>query len=155
MANRAGERVGRIGRRLARQSKKSPHHVLHLLLGSVPVAHDRLLHLQRGVLGDRQAGDHRGADRGAPRLAERERRLRVHVHEHFLDRHLEQRVGRDHLFQAVEDRLKPRREIALPRFHATARHVDQPAGARLDHAEARESEARIDAQNPQSITAVV
>jgi hypothetical protein len=70
-------------------SASSADHVLHLLLAGVAVAHDRLLHLQRGVLGDREAGQHRRADRRAARLAERERRLGIDVDEHLLDRDLD------------------------------------------------------------------
>jgi hypothetical protein len=66
------------------QREQALHHRLHLLLGGVAVPDHRLLHLQRGVFRHRQPGEHRGADRGAARLAERERRLRVDVDEHLL-----------------------------------------------------------------------
>ena len=88
VADGAGERIRGIGRGLARQIQEAAHHVLHLLLRRVAVTHDRLLHLERGVLRDRQAGDHRRADRGAARLAERERRCGVDVDEDFFQRDL-------------------------------------------------------------------
>ena len=42
-------------------ARADAHHLLHLLLRGLALADHRLLHLQRGVLGDRQAGEHRGA----------------------------------------------------------------------------------------------
>src|SRR5439155_511954 len=77
-----------VGRRVARQGEQAPHHVLHLLFSGVAVADHRLLDLERGVLRDREAGEHRGADGRAARLPERERRLRIGVDEHYLDRYL-------------------------------------------------------------------
>ena len=53
--DRAGERVGGVRRRRARQREQPAHHLLHLLLRGLAVADDRLLHLQRRVLGDREA----------------------------------------------------------------------------------------------------
>ena len=64
-------------------------------LRGMAVADHRLLHLQRGVFGDRQAGEHRSADRRAARLAEREGRLRIDVDEHLLDRDLDRAVRGD------------------------------------------------------------
>src|SRR5881628_2127014 len=77
MADRASERIGSVGRRVARQGEQAAHHVLHLLFSGVAVADHRLLDLERGVLRDREAGEHRCADGRAARLPERERRLRI------------------------------------------------------------------------------
>src|SRR2546422_6679018 len=66
MADRASERIGGVGRRVARQGEQAPHHVLHLLFSGVAVADHRLLDLERGVLRDREAGEHR--DRKSTRL---------------------------------------------------------------------------------------
>src|SRR5437773_10343616 len=37
MADRASERIGGVGRRVARQGEQAPHHVLHLLFSGVAV----------------------------------------------------------------------------------------------------------------------
>ena len=55
MTDRAGKRVRRIRTRDAGETEEPLHHFLHLILRSLAVAHDGLLHLQRGVFGDRQA----------------------------------------------------------------------------------------------------
>ena len=149
VADRARERVGRVGRGIARQREQAPHHVLHLLLGGVAVADHRLLDLQRGVLGDRQAGEHRGADRGAARLAERERRLRVGVDEHLLDRDLAGRVRGDDLVQTFEDRFQPRGELAGAGL-ARSRSPRREAGiAGFDDAESGDLQPGIDAEDSQ------
>ena len=77
VADRAGEGIGGICGGIAGQSEQALDHVLDLFFFCVAVADHRLLHLERSVLGDRQAGEDGGADGGAARLAERERRLRV------------------------------------------------------------------------------
>ena len=151
VANGAGEGVGGIGRRLAREREQALHHVLDLLLARVTVAHHRLLHLQRGVFGDRKAGEHRGADRGAARLAERERGLRVDVDEDLLDRHLERAVRGDDFVQPFEDGLQALREVARAGLDAAAGDVAQlPAGA-VDDAEAGCLQAGIDSEDSQLI----
>ncbi len=129
--------------------------MLHLLLRRVAVADDRLLYLQRGVLGHRQARDHRGADRRAARLAEEQRRLGIHVHENLLDRDLDRTMLRDHFAQPFEDGFQPRGEITIARFDATAGDVTQAPAVLLDHAEAGGLQARVDAEDLQSSTAVV
>src|SRR5437763_1394002 len=155
MADRASERIGGVGRRVAGQGEQAPHHVLHLPLSGVAVADHRLLDLERGVLRDRQAGEHRCADRRAARLPERERRLRIGVDEHYLDRDLARGVRRDDAVQPLEDRFQPGRQVAGAGFDAAARHVAQPRAARLDHSEAGDPQPGIDAEDSQSITAVV
>src|SRR6266480_4537787 len=155
MADRASERVGSVGRRVARQGEQAPHHVLHLLFSGVAVPDHRLLDLQRGVLRDREAGEHRGTDGGAARLPERERRLRIGVDEHNLYRDLAGGVRRDDAVQPLENRLQPGRQVAGSRLDASACNVAQLRAARLDHAEAGDLQPGIDAEDSQSITAVV
>jgi hypothetical protein len=55
----------------------------------------------------------------------------------------------------LQQHLEPRGEIALAGFDATARDVAQAPGIFVDDAEARDLQARIDAQDLQSTTAVV
>src|SRR5467141_4253347 len=153
MADRAGERIGGVGRRIARKGKQAPHHVLHLLFFGVAVTDHRLLDLQRGVLRNRKPGEHRSADSGAARLPERKRRLRIGVDEHYLDRDLAGSVRRDDAVQPLEDRLQPGRQVAGSRLDASARNVAQLRAARLDHSEAGDPQPGIDAEDSQSITA--
>src|SRR5687767_11178202 len=161
MADGACEGVGRIRGRIARQREQALDHVLHLLLGGVAVADDRLLDLERGVLRYRQAGEHRGADGGAARLTERERRLRVRVDEYLLDRDLARPVSSDDFLQPLEDRLQARGEVAGTGLDAAARHVKEPGIAEIDDTESRRLQPGIDAENSQlstigqSTTAVV
>jgi hypothetical protein len=79
------------------------------------VAHDRLLDLQRRVLDHRQLGQHGRRDRGAARLAEQQRRLRVDVDEHFLDRDLGRPMPRDDFGQVHEDHPQASGEARLRR----------------------------------------
>ena len=104
---------------------------------------------------DRQAGEHRRADRRAARLAEREGGLRIDVDEHLLDRDLERAVRGDDLVQPFEDRLQALREIALAGLDAAARYVVKLAPGALDHAEAGDLQARIDPEDSQSTTGSV
>src|SRR5690348_9709653 len=50
MADGAGESVGRIGGRMRGETQQPLHHLLHLFLARVSLAHHRLLDLERGVL---------------------------------------------------------------------------------------------------------
>jgi hypothetical protein len=59
------------------------------------------------------------------------------------------------ILQAFQDRLQPRGEIALAGADAAARQVPQPPAILLDHPESRDAQSGIDAEDLQSITAVV
>jgi hypothetical protein len=155
MADGAGERIGGIGGGVAGQREQALHHVLDLLLGGVAIADHRLLHLQGGVLGHRQPGEHRGANRRAARLAERQGRLGIRVHEDLLHRHLHRSVRGDHFLQAFEDRLQACGKVAGAGLDAAARDIDEALAVVFDDAETRELQARVDAEDSQSTTAVV
>jgi hypothetical protein len=64
-------------------------------------------------------------------------------------------MGGDDLGQALQDRLQARGEVAGAGFHAAARDVAQARAARLDDAESGDLQPGIDAEDDQSITAVV
>jgi hypothetical protein len=64
-------------------------------------------------------------------------------------------VRGDHFFQTFEDRLQARGEVAGARFDAAARDIDQALAVVFDDAETRELQARVDAEDSQSTTAVV
>ena len=155
MADGARERIGGVGRGIARKREQAPHHVLHLLLLRMAAADHGLLHLQRGVFGHRKPGEHRGADGRAARLPQGERGLRIDVDEYLLHRDLERAVRGDDLVQALEDRLQAPREIALAGLDAAARDVVELVPGALDDAETGDLQPRIDPEDSQVITAVV
>jgi hypothetical protein len=64
-------------------------------------------------------------------------------------------VRRDDFLQPFEDALQPLCEFALPGFDAAARDVAELSSGGFDDAEAGDLQSRIDAENSQSITAVV
>ena len=70
MADRAGQRIGRIGAWLAGQCEQTANHAGHLLLGRLAVPDHCLLDLQRRVFGHRQIGQHQRADCRAARLTD-------------------------------------------------------------------------------------
>ena len=155
VADRAGERVGGVGAGVSGQSEQPFHHVLHLFFFCVALADHGLLDLQRSVLRDREARDHRRADRGAARLAQQQRGLRIHIDEDLLDRHLLRAVRCDDFGNSVQKAFESSRQIPRAGFDATAGDVAQAPGILLDDAEARDLQPRIDAQDFQSTTAVV
>src|SRR5271154_2076024 len=126
VTDRAGKRIGGIRGGCAGERKQPPHHFLHLLLGGLAVTHDRLLDLQRRVLGDGQVGEHGGGDCCAPSLAEQQRRLRVYVDEHFLDRDLGWAVLDDHTADIAQNNLQPLGQVAVSIAYAATGNVMQP-----------------------------
>ncbi|ABA48884.1 hypothetical protein BURPS1710b_3404 [Burkholderia pseudomallei 1710b] len=147
VADRHAERVGRIGAGPPGQAQQPGDHLLHLLFRRAAVADHRLLELQRRVLGDGQAARYEPADRGAARLAEEQRRLRIDVDEHFLDRRLIGRMLADQRRDAVVDRAEPRGQIGGGRLDHAARDVRELVAADVDHAEARDAQAGVDAED--------
>ncbi len=155
MADRTGESIGGIRRGVARQREQPPHHVLNLLLARMAVADYRLLYLEGCVLRYRKAGKDGGTDGRAASLPESERGLRVHIYEYLLHGDFDRAVRRDHFLEPLEDRLQARGQSALSGLHAAARNVMELASRGLDHAEPGNLQSRIDAEDSQSITAVV
>ncbi len=150
MGDGQAQRVGGIGARQAGQLQQPAHHLLHLGLGRAAMAHDGLLHLQRGVFGHGQPAGHQGGDAGAARLAEQQGGLGVHVHEDDLDRGHVRLVARGHLGDAVEQDLQAARQVAQGRARGAdgaAGHVAQMVAVHVHHAEAGGLQAGIDAQD--------
>ena len=150
MADRQAERVGGVRAWQAGQGEQAHHHLLHLFLLRLAVADDRPLHLQRGVFGDRElVGDER-RERRSPRLPEQQRRLRIDVDEHDLDRRAGRPVARRDLAHAVEDDLQPPRQVGeRDRGGAdrSARHIAEPPAVAVDDAEAGRAKSGVDAEN--------
>src|SRR5689334_14486992 len=111
------------------------------------VTDDGLLHLQRGVFRNGQVVQNRGADRGATRLAQQQRRLRIRVHENLLESDLLRTAVRDHLRETVQYRFQSRGELALlRRLDAAARHVSERLAGLVEHAEPGDAKAGVDAE---------
>src|SRR6266567_633807 len=151
MADGASQRVGRVGRRRRRQREEPLHHLLHLALGRLAVADDRLLDLQRGVFGDRKIGEHRRADRRAARLTQKQRRAWIGVDEHLLDRDLRRTVLDDHAPEITDDYLQPFGQLADSVAHAAAGDVLELPAGRHDQPEPCYPQSRIDAENASSV----
>ena len=148
--DRQAQRIGGILAGLARQREQARHHRLDLRLGGQAVADHGLLHLQRGVLGHRQAAGHQRGQCRAARLAEQQRALRVDVDEHDLHRRGIGPVALHHLADAVEDQLQPQRQLAarrLQRADGAAGDVAQPRAFALDDGEAGALQAGVDAED--------
>ena len=94
VGDRHRERVGGIGAGHRDPGQQHLEHRLDLRLLRPPGADHRLLDQPRGVLGDRQRSLPASRQHRAARLRQLERRLRVLVEEHFLDRRAVGRVGR-------------------------------------------------------------
>jgi hypothetical protein len=61
------------------------------------------------------SGEHRGGDCRAARLAEQQRRLRIHVDEDLLDRDLGRSIAGDDLGQVAQNDFEPQRELVVAR----------------------------------------
>ncbi len=70
-------------------------------------------------------GEHGGGDGGAARLAEQQRRMRIDVHEHFLDGDFAGLVHGDDARQIAQDELQPRGQFAGGVADAAAGDVAQ------------------------------
>jgi hypothetical protein len=147
VADRAGEGIGGIGRRNSRELQQSAHHVLDLRLFRAALAHDRLLDLARRVFVHRQAGEHGRGDGRAPRLAQKQRRIRIDVHEHLLDGDLGRRFLADDVCQIARDDAQPDRQAVAACADAAAGHVGERVALLDDEAEAGHAQAGIDAQD--------
>ena len=152
MADRAGERVGRISLGYAAEIQEASHHVLDLLLRCMPVSYDRLLHLERGVFRNREIAGYCGADRRPPRLPEEKGGLRIDVDENLLYRDLTRTVNGDHLMQPFQYDLEPFGQFAFGRPDAAARHIFETLPAPIQDAESGHPETGIDTQYPHSLT---
>src|SRR5690606_8471815 len=148
MADGAGQRVGRVGRRGAIQRQQALYHHLHLLLGRAAGAHDGFLDLQRGVFMHGQLAVGQRAQGGAARLPEQQGGGGVGVEEDDLQRgHIGAGIARD-LAEIVQDDLQALRQRQRRRHHdGAAGDVAQAHAFGIDHTEAGAAQAGIDAED--------
>ena len=104
VGDRHRQRVRRVRARQLHPRQQHPEHRLDLRLLRPAGADDRLLDQPRGIFGDRHAGARQGQQADPARLAELERRLRIGVDEHFLDRAAIGLVGEDDVGQLAVER---------------------------------------------------
>ena len=86
VGDRYGERIRGVGAGDLRSGKKARDHGVDLRLLGAAGADDGFLNERRGIFADRDSRSRRAHQSNAARLTELERRLRVLVDEHFLDR---------------------------------------------------------------------
>ena len=86
VGNRHGERVGGVGAGDLHAREQPSDHRMDLRLLGAAGADDGLFDQPRGIFADFDPRARRDHDHHAPRLAELERRLRIGVDEHLLDR---------------------------------------------------------------------
>lgn len=114
------------------------------------VAGHGTFHLQRGVFGHREPRRDQGRDAGAARLAQQQGGLGVDVDEHDLHAGAVGLVALNHLADAVEQHLEPRRQgvgFQVLGGDGAAGHVLQLVALCVHHAKACGAQAGIDAEN--------
>ena len=131
MANRAGKRIGRVGAGAAAKLQQPPDHFLNLFFFCMALADHRLLDLQGGIFGHREIIQHGRANRGAARLAQHQRGLRIDIDEHLLHRDLIGAVLGDNFVEMIHDGLQAQRQLAVRCLDTSAADVGKLA-ARLD-----------------------
>src|SRR6185312_7025025 len=148
VADRAGQRIGRVRGGRAVQGQQVTYHDLDLFLAGMAGAHHGFLDLQRGVFLHRQPRVGQRAQGGAARLSQQQRGGRVLVQKDlFHGGPVRLRVSGD-LTHIVQDHFQPLGQ-GLPRGHhdGAAGDVSQLHAVGFDDAKARAPQTRIDAQN--------
>ena len=84
-------------------------------------------------------------------LAEQKRRLRIDVDEHFFDGGLIGRMLTDQCRNPLEDRAEPRWEIGIGSLDDAACDIGELMTGLVDHAEAGNTQTRVDAENSHEV----
>lgn len=157
MADRDCQRVRCVGPCDFRSGQQYAQHRLHLLLRCAPGANDRLFDQARRIFGDRQAATRTREQRDTARVGEFQRRLRVVVDEHLLDRRRGRRMINDHRRQDCVKMREPVGQRSLRvGLHMPVGDVADPAALDADNAPAGATQRGIEAEDDQpsfSITA--
>ena len=115
------------------------------------IAHDGLLHLQRGVFSHVQVGVHQRRHQSATRLAQQQRGLRVDIDKDDFNGRAVWLVAGDDLAHAVEQHFQARGQrfgVELLGGDGAAGHVAQRSSLLINHAKTGGAQARVDSQNP-------
>lgn len=161
VANRNRERVRRVGSlefliRKHALPEDRPHHTFHLFFLRTARARDRLLHERGGIFEDVQVMESGADDRGAARLPELERALRVLGEENFLYRHGVGPPELDHLTHGFVDHPQARSHcsIVAARLQHTHHAVTDPEGSTPSAFHAGEAEkirSGVDAEHSHEV----
>ena len=148
--DRDGERVGGVRPGDDRAGKQHAQHRLYLFLGRGSGADDRHLDQSRRIFADRQAAARAGEQHHAARVGEFQRRLRVVVGEHFLDRGTVGTVVGDHRRQRGIEVREPvgQRRLRIG-AHLAVRDVADPAPLDPDDAPSGAGQRGIEAEDDQ------
>ena len=157
MADRNRQRIGRIGARDLRAWEQHAQHRLHLFLRRAAGADDGLLDEARCIFADRQPGACAGEQRDAAGVRQLQRRLRIVVDEHFLDRRARRCMIGDHGGEHGVEMSEP---VGQGRFrvglYLPVGDMTDPAALDADDAPAGTTERGVETEDDQpsfSITA--
>lgn len=143
------KRVRGIRTRDLRTRKQPRDHRMDLRLFGIAISDGGFLDQPGGIFADRDSGTSSDHQDHAPCLAELERRLRILVDEHFLDRRaFRLALGNQgfELERKVGEPLRQRRRAV--RLELTVGEVRQPVAFGGDQPPAGGAEARVEAENP-------
>jgi len=145
-----GEGIGGVGAGDLHAGKQTRDHRVDLRLFRAAGADDRFLDEGRGVFANLHARPRRAHQRHAPGLAELQRRLRVLVDEHLLDRGSGGGKIDDQSFQLVSKRRQAagQRRIRVG-FDLAVGDVSEAVPLGLDDSPSGRAEAGVEAENPQ------
>ena len=148
VGNGDGQRVGRVGTGDLDAGKQPLDHRVDLDLLGIAVADHRFLDQPSGIFADVEPAARRAQQGDPAGLAELERRLRVLVDEHFLDRRrLRRAVGDQRVELAGEVRQALRQRVAAVGLELPVGDMAQPIALGADQAPAGGPKPRIEAED--------
>jgi len=151
MRNRYRQSIGGIGAGDLHAGKQPRDHRMDLRLFRAAGPDHGLLDEGRGIFADLDPGAGGAHQRHAAGLPELQRRLRVLVDEHFLDRGGGGRVVSNQRIELVGEGRKPARQRRVGiRLDLSVGDVRQPIAFSLDQAPAGRAEPRIEAEDFQA-----
>lgn len=148
VTNRTRERVGSIGAGNARQCQQAAHHFLYLLFLGVSVTDHRLLDLQCGVFGHREAAADGSADCSPACLPKQQCRLGIDVDEDLFDRNMIRSLPFHNLGKSVENRLDTFRQLCVRRADTATSDIGETPTCQFHKPETGHSQTGVNAENP-------
>jgi hypothetical protein len=149
MADRARERIGRVGARISGKREQATHHVLHLILPCVTLPTTDCLTCS-AVYSDTGSPASTAAQIAVPRACPSASvDCALTLTNTFSIATSCGAFAAITSARPVEDRLQPRGQLAGPGAHAAARDVMQLAARSFDDSETGDAQARIDAEDAQ------
>lgn len=151
VGNRNGKSVRGIGAGDGNARKQPGHHCVDLCLLGAAGPDDCLLDEARRIFADLYSCSCSAHEDNPARLPQLQRRLRVSVHEDFLDGRCSWSLVGDQILELVCERREPDRErfVAVGPDLAVG-DMDEAIALRFDETPASGAKARIEAKNPQT-----